>query len=120
MQLCSLSMLHYFRNITASNIPDRKQHVDHVDKEIGFSYFLPQSVIATAKPKNLKKMIHASYKKLHHLSDIEYITRSVQWINHYHFLAILLQFDMGCSCLILIFLDPLSQFTLIYSLASVQ
>lgn len=72
--LCGLSMLHYFRNVTTPNMPDRKQHVDYVEKEMGFSYFLPKSVIASAKPKNLKKIIHATYKKLHHLSDIEYLS----------------------------------------------
>ncbi|XP_013100344.1 focal adhesion kinase 1 isoform X2 [Stomoxys calcitrans] len=75
IQLCCLSMLHYFRNVNGT-IPDKKQqHVDHIDKEVGFNQFLPKTVISSTKPKNLKKVILATYKKLYHLTDIEYITK---------------------------------------------
>lgn len=69
-------MLHYFRNVNSTAIPEKKQqHIDYIEKEVGFNYFLPKSVISSAKPKNLKKVIHSTYKKLYQLTDIEYITK---------------------------------------------
>ncbi|XP_017051215.1 focal adhesion kinase 1 isoform X1 [Drosophila ficusphila] len=74
VQLCCLGIRHYFKNITVK-APDKKQHIDYIEKEIGFKSFLPQSVIATSKPKNLKKMIQVGYKKVYNYNDIEYLTR---------------------------------------------
>ncbi|KAH8401768.1 hypothetical protein KR009_007790, partial [Drosophila setifemur] len=74
VQLCCLGIRHFFKNITVK-APDKKQHIDYIEKEIGFKSFLPQSVIATTKPKNLKKMIQVGYKKVYNYNDIEYLTR---------------------------------------------
>ncbi|XP_068145939.1 focal adhesion kinase 1 isoform X2 [Drosophila tropicalis] len=74
VQLCCLGIRHYFKNITVK-APDKKQHIDYIEKEIGFKSFLPQSVIATTKPKNLKKMIQVGYKKVYNYNDIEYLTK---------------------------------------------
>ncbi|XP_032572385.1 focal adhesion kinase 1 isoform X2 [Drosophila sechellia] len=74
VQLCCLGIRHYFKNITVK-APDKKQHIDYIEKEIGFKSFLPQSVIATSKPKNLKKLIQVGYKKVYNYNDIEYLTR---------------------------------------------
>ncbi|KAH8291543.1 hypothetical protein KR054_012618, partial [Drosophila jambulina] len=74
VQLCCLGIRHFFKNITVK-APDKKQHIDYIEKEIGFKSFLPQSVIATSKPKNLKKMIQVGYKKVYNYNDIEYLTR---------------------------------------------
>ncbi|KAL9876991.1 protein tyrosine kinase 2 Fak isoform 3-T6 [Glossina fuscipes fuscipes] len=83
VQLCCLSILHYFRG-TAGNVPDKKQHVDYIEKEVGFSYFLPKSVISSVKPKNLKKVIHTTYKKIYQLTDIEYITKYFNIVKKFH------------------------------------
>uniref|UniRef100_T1PC28 Protein tyrosine kinase n=1 Tax=Musca domestica TaxID=7370 RepID=T1PC28_MUSDO len=84
IQLCCLSMLHYFRNMTTA-IPDKKtQHVEHIDKEVGFNQFLPKTVISSTKPKNLKKVILATYKKLYHLTDIEYITKYFDILKNFY------------------------------------
>ncbi|XP_034476413.1 focal adhesion kinase 1 isoform X2 [Drosophila innubila] len=74
VQLCCLGIRHYFKNITLK-APDKKQHIDYIEKEIGFKYFIPQSVIITTKPKNLKKMIQVGYKKVYNYNDIEYLTK---------------------------------------------
>ncbi|XP_017106174.2 focal adhesion kinase 1 isoform X2 [Drosophila bipectinata] len=76
VQLCCLGIRHFFKNITVK-APDKKpgQHIDYIEKEMGFKSFLPQSVIATTKPKNLKKMIQVGYKKVYNYNDIEYLTR---------------------------------------------
>ncbi|XP_016953334.1 focal adhesion kinase 1 isoform X2 [Drosophila biarmipes] len=74
VQLCCLGIRHYFKNITVK-APDKKQHIDFIEKEIGFKSFLPQSVIVTSKPKNLKKLIQVGYKKVYNYNDIEYLTR---------------------------------------------
>ncbi|XP_075170034.1 protein tyrosine kinase 2 Fak [Haematobia irritans] len=84
IQLCCLSMLHYFRNVNVT-IPDKKQqHVDHIDKEVGFNQFLPKTVISSTKPKNLKKVILATYKKLYNLTDIEYITKYFDILKNFY------------------------------------
>ncbi|XP_064542789.1 focal adhesion kinase 1 isoform X5 [Drosophila montana] len=74
VQLCCLGIRHYFKNITLK-APDKKQHIDYIEKEIGFKCFIPQSVISTTKPKNLKKMIQVGYKKVYNYNDIEYLTK---------------------------------------------
>ncbi|XP_014102161.2 focal adhesion kinase 1 isoform X2 [Bactrocera oleae] len=74
IQLCCLGIRHYFKN-TVIKAPDKKHHIDYVEKEIGLNSFLPKSVISSVKPKNLKKLIQAGYKKVYNLTDIEYITK---------------------------------------------
>ncbi|XP_030387752.1 focal adhesion kinase 1 isoform X1 [Scaptodrosophila lebanonensis] len=74
VQLCCLGIRHFFKNITVK-APDKKQHIDYIEKEIGFKSFLPKTVIATTKPKNLKKMIQVGYKKVYNFNDIEYLTK---------------------------------------------
>ncbi|KAM8712566.1 hypothetical protein ACLKA7_012978 [Drosophila subpalustris] len=74
VQLCCLGIRHHFKNITLK-APDKKQHIDYVEKEMGFKYFIPLSVIITTKPKNLKKMIQVGYKKVYNYNDIEYLTK---------------------------------------------
>ncbi|XP_053962112.1 focal adhesion kinase 1 isoform X2 [Anastrepha ludens] len=74
IQLCCLGIRHYFKN-TIIKAPDKKHHIDYVEKEIGLNSFLPKSVISSVKPKNLKKLIQAGYKKVYNLTDIEYITK---------------------------------------------
>ncbi|XP_036333780.1 focal adhesion kinase 1 isoform X1 [Rhagoletis pomonella] len=72
--LCCLSIRHYFKN-TIIKAPDKKHHIDYVEKEIGLNSFLPKSVISSVKPKNLKKLIQAGYKKVYNFTDIEYISK---------------------------------------------
>jgi focal adhesion kinase 1 len=85
VQLCCLSIRHYYKDARSSN--DRKQHLDYIEKEIGFSNFLPKSVIDTIKLKNLKKLVHAQYKKIYQLSDTEYI------LKYFELLSTIFDFD---------------------------
>jgi focal adhesion kinase 1 len=73
VQLCCLSIRHYYKDARSSN--DRKQHLDYIEKEIGYSNFLPKSVIDSIKHKNLKKLVQNQYKKIYQLSDVDYILK---------------------------------------------
>ncbi|CAD7087818.1 unnamed protein product [Hermetia illucens] len=73
IQLCCLAIRHYYKDTNITS--DKKQHMDYIEKEIGFSNFLPKSVINTIKPKNLKKMIIAGNKKAYNYSEMEYILK---------------------------------------------
>lgn len=73
VQLCCLAIRHYYKDARSSN--DRKQHLDYIEKEIGFSNFLPKSVIDTIKHKNLKKLVQSQYKKIYQLSDADYVLK---------------------------------------------
>lgn len=85
VQLCCLSIRHYYKDARSSN--DRKQHLDYIEKEIGFSNFIPKSVIDTIKHKNLKKLVQNNYKKIYQLSDTEYI------LKYFELLATIFDFD---------------------------
>lgn len=85
VQLCCLSIRHYYKDARSSN--DRKQHLDYIEKEIGFSNFLPKSVIDTIKHKNLKKLVQTQYKKIYQLSDTEYV------LKYFELLSTIFDFD---------------------------
>lgn len=74
IQLGCLGIRHYYKD---TNDKDKKHHVDYIEKEIGFSNFIPKAVIENTKPKNLKKLIQTGYKKVYNYSEIEYIMRCV-------------------------------------------
>lgn len=85
VQLCCLSIRHYYKDARSSN--DRKQHLDYIEKEIGFSNFVPKSVIDTIKHKNLKKLVQNQYKKIYTLNDTEYI------LKYFELLGTIFNFD---------------------------
>lgn len=85
VQLCCLSIRHYYKDARSSN--DRKQHLDYIEKEIGFSNFVPKSVIDTIKHKNLKKLVQSQYKKVYLLNDTEYI------LKYFELLGTIFDFD---------------------------
>ncbi|XP_030243395.1 focal adhesion kinase 1 [Drosophila navojoa] len=95
VQLCCLGIRHYFKNITLK-APDKKQHIDYIEKEIGFKCFIPQSVISTTKPKNLKKMIQVGYKKVYNYNDIEYLTKFFDLLKNF-FITDFEQFSVTLS-----------------------
>ncbi len=85
MQLCCLAIRHYYKDARSSN--DRKQHLDYIEKEIGFSNFLPKAVIDGIKLKNLKKLVQNQYKKVYSLSDTDYI------LKYFELLSTVFDFD---------------------------
>lgn len=85
VQLCCLAIRHYYKDARSSN--DRKHHLDYIEKEIGFSNFLPKSVIDTIKLKNLKKLVQNQYKKIYSLSDTDYI------LKYFELLSTVFDFD---------------------------
>uniref|UniRef100_A0AAG5DN03 Protein kinase domain-containing protein n=1 Tax=Anopheles atroparvus TaxID=41427 RepID=A0AAG5DN03_ANOAO len=74
VQLCCLGIRHYYKD-TSNTSNDRKQHLDYIEKEMGFGNFIPKSVIDTIKQKNLKKQIQAGYKKVYSYSEMEYMLK---------------------------------------------
>lgn len=85
VQLCCLAIRHYYKDARSSN--DRKHHLDYIEKEIGFSNFLPKSVIDSIKLKSLKKLVQNQYKKIYSLSDTDYI------LKYFELLATVFDFD---------------------------
>jgi focal adhesion kinase 1 len=76
IQLCCLSIRHYYKDANRTfSSSDRKNHLDYVEKELGFSNFIPKCVIDTIKHKNLKKLVQNMYKKIYSFSDSEYILK---------------------------------------------
>lgn len=71
--LCCLGVRHYYKDTNQSS--DKKHHIDYIEKEIGFSNFIPKFVIDTIKQKNLKKLIQTGYKKVYNYSEMEYMLK---------------------------------------------
>ncbi|XP_055538901.1 uncharacterized protein LOC129726199 isoform X2 [Wyeomyia smithii] len=74
IQLCCLGIRHYYKDTNHSS-NDRKHHLEYIEKEMGFSNFIPKSVIDTIKQKNLKKLIQAGYKKVYSYTEMEYMLK---------------------------------------------
>lgn len=75
IQLCCLGIRHYYKDTNQTKESDRKQHLDYIEKEVGFSNFIPKSVIETIKQKNLKKLIQSAYKKVYSYTEVEYMMK---------------------------------------------
>jgi focal adhesion kinase 1 len=82
--LLCLSIRHYYKD---AKTVDKKQHLDYIEKEIGFSNFLPVSVINTIKLKNLRKLVQSHYKKVHSLSETEVM------LKYFNLLSTIFEFD---------------------------
>lgn len=74
IQLCCLGIRHYYKDTNHSS-NDRKHHLEYIEKEMGFSNFIPKSVIDTIKQKNLKKLIQAGYKKVYSFTEMDYMLK---------------------------------------------
>ncbi|CAO1301357.1 unnamed protein product [Diamesa serratosioi] len=104
VQLCCLSIRHYYKDARSSN--DRKQHLDYIEKEIGFSNFIPKSVIDTVKHKNLKKLVQNMYKKVYTYSDTEYVLKYFELLStqfdydHEKFVVTLGQWNIAIDLII--------------------
>lgn len=85
VQLCCLSIRHYYKD--ARSPKDMKQHLDYIEKEIGFSNFVPKTFIDTIKHKNLKKLVQTQYKKIYQMNDTEYI------LKYFELLGTIFDFD---------------------------
>lgn len=75
VQLCCLGIRHYYKDANNKGSGDRKHHLEYIEKEMGFSNFIPKSVIDAIKQKNLKKLIQAAYKKVYSYSEVEYMLK---------------------------------------------
>ncbi|KAL7045057.1 hypothetical protein ACKWTF_002144 [Chironomus riparius] len=104
VQLCCLAIRHYYKDARSSN--DRKHHLDYIEKEMGFSNFLPKAVIDNIKLKNLKKLVQNQYKKIYQLSDTDYILKYFELLatvfdyDHEKFVVTLGQWNIGIDLII--------------------
>lgn len=62
VQLCCLEVRRYFKDVSPSAL-EKKSNIEYLEKEFGLRSLLPESVIASIKTKNLKKMIQQQFKK---------------------------------------------------------
>ena len=62
VQLCCLELRRFFKDMPLSAL-DKKSNLEYLEKEFGLRNLLPESVITSVKPKNLKKMIQQHFKK---------------------------------------------------------
>lgn len=82
VQMCCLAIRHYYKDTNQSS--DKKHHVDYIEKEMGFSNFVPKSVIDAIKQKNLKKLIQAGYKKVYNYTEMEYMLKFFDLLRSQH------------------------------------
>ncbi|CAB3370835.1 Hypothetical predicted protein [Cloeon dipterum] len=68
VQLGCLHMRYYFSNMTNMSL-EKKVNLEYLEREVGFSKFIPRSVLKTAKPKALRKSIQHYFKKYASLSE---------------------------------------------------
>ncbi|XP_037529937.2 LOW QUALITY PROTEIN: focal adhesion kinase 1-like [Rhipicephalus sanguineus] len=57
---------------------DKKSNYELIEKEIGLHKFLPAHVISSNKPKNLRKLIQAQFKKCSQLSETQCMMRFLE------------------------------------------
>lgn len=62
VQLCCLEIRRFFKDMPPSAL-EKKSNLEYLEKEFGLRNLLPESVIASVKTKNLKKMIQQQFKK---------------------------------------------------------
>lgn len=74
IQLCCLSIRHYYKDASKSS-SDHKKHLETLEKEKGFSNFIPKTVLDAVKHKTLKKLVQTMYKKVYSYTDLEYILK---------------------------------------------
>lgn len=104
VQLCGLSIRHYYKDARSSN--DKKQHLDYIEKEIGFSNFLPGKLIESIKHKNLKKLLQNHYKKIYQFSETDYILKYFELLStvfdydHEKFVVTLGQWNIAIDLII--------------------
>lgn len=48
---------------------DKKSNIEYLEREVGLHRFLPRNILDSVKPKNLRKLIQTSFKKLSPLSE---------------------------------------------------
>lgn len=48
---------------------DKKSNLDYIEKDVGLHKFLPKAILTSMKPKTLRKLIQANFKKFVNISD---------------------------------------------------
>uniref|UniRef100_A0A1B6E257 non-specific protein-tyrosine kinase n=1 Tax=Clastoptera arizonana TaxID=38151 RepID=A0A1B6E257_9HEMI len=70
VQLCCLQIKLYFKDMPQIAL-DKKSNLEYLEKEVGLQKFVPKAVLDVAKPKSLRKMIQAQFKRVVQLSEAD-------------------------------------------------
>lgn len=70
VQLCCLEIRNYFKDMPQIAL-DKKSNLEYLEREVGLQKFVPRAVLDAAKPKSLRKMIQAQFKRVAQLSEPE-------------------------------------------------
>ena len=68
VQLCCLEIRRVFKDMPLSAL-DKRSNLDYLEKEFGLRNLLPENVVTSLKPKNLKKLIQQQFKKCAGLAE---------------------------------------------------
>ncbi|XP_077495289.1 protein tyrosine kinase 2 Fak isoform X3 [Amblyomma americanum] len=79
IHLCCLEIRRFCKDMTHGAL-DKKSNYELIEKEIGLHKFLPAHIISANKPKNLRKLIQAHFKKCSQLSETQCMLRFLELV----------------------------------------
>ncbi|XP_040360529.2 focal adhesion kinase 1 isoform X1 [Ixodes scapularis] len=79
IHLCCLEIRRFWKDMTHAAL-DKKSNYELIEKEIGLHKFLPANVITSNKPKTLRKLIQAQFKKCSQLSEDKCMFRFLELV----------------------------------------
>uniref|UniRef100_A0A914VRN7 non-specific protein-tyrosine kinase n=1 Tax=Plectus sambesii TaxID=2011161 RepID=A0A914VRN7_9BILA len=74
LELGCIEIRRFFKDMQQSAL-DRKSNLDFLEQEIGFNKFFPEGLIASTKPKALRKSVQQHFKKYAAFSETECMFR---------------------------------------------
>lgn len=74
IQLCCLEIRYFFKDMPQMAL-DKKSNLEYLEREVGLHRFLPRNILDSLKPKSLRKLIQANFKKVSSLSEQECMFR---------------------------------------------
>lgn len=81
LQLCCLAMRHYFKDMQQLAL-DKKSNLDYIEKDVGLHKFLPKFILTSTKPKAIRKLIQANFKKFVNISDTECMIQFLELVKN--------------------------------------
>eukprot|EP00096_Caligus_rogercresseyi_P011337 TRINITY_DN4430_c0_g1_i1.p1 TRINITY_DN4430_c0_g1~~TRINITY_DN4430_c0_g1_i1.p1 ORF type:complete len:998 (-),score=345.77 TRINITY_DN4430_c0_g1_i1:144-3137(-) len=74
IQLCCIEIRRYFKDMPGISL-EKKSNFEYLEKEVGLRRFFPGLILRNQKPKALRKLILANFKKFSHLTDYECVLK---------------------------------------------
>lgn len=95
IQLCCLMIRHFFKDMPQVAL-DKKSNLEYLEREVGLHKFLPRAVLDANKPKSLRKLIQAQFKKVSSLSEQDCMFKFFEILHmHYRYDQELFRVDLG-------------------------